>query len=74
MSEMERDEDCCILFPIPESLNPLRVSRGRAKEEEEESRRGHSNMVLIISRDALTSRRRGREPGDSCNGEVLIST
>ena len=72
---MERDEDCCMLFPFPESLNPLRDSRGLAKgEEEEESRRGHSNMVLIISRDALTSRRRGREPGDSCNGEVLIST
>ena len=63
-----------MLFPFPESLNPLTDSRGRVKgEEEEESRRGDSNMALIISRDALTSRRRGREPGDSCNGEVKVA-
>ena len=71
MSEMERDEDCCMLFPFPESLNPLTDSKGRVKgEEKEESGSGHSNMALIISRDAFTSRRRGREPGDSCNGKV----
>ena len=60
-----------MLIPFPESLNPLTDSRGRTKgEEEEESEKGHSNMALITSRDALISRRRGKEPGDNCNGEV----
>ena len=59
-----------MLFPFPESLNPLTDSRGRAKGEEGEAGRGHSNIALIISRDALISRSRGREPGDSCKGEV----
>jgi len=55
-SETERDKLAEAFVLCPESLNPLRVRRGRVPSQR------HSRMAFMTSLEDLTSRRFGREP------------